>query len=290
MQATRATVWRLRCRDGRTGSYGILSRPPAVPFIRKWVMSLSSPLVSVITPTFNRPHILPTIHKCVAGQDMADFEWLVLDDSPVPSEFMMKLDDPRIFYDHLPERRSVGMKRNLLISRARGEIIAQFDDDDFYGKGYLSGMMSVMRNGDADFVKLFGFFMYSQLHDLFAFWDLRQNEGPHYEVGNAPLRLTRLDQAAFRNNYLGYGFSYVFKKRVWDSVNFIDQDWNEDAVFAIKAAEKFNIVGTYDLNCACLHILHRANTSVCLPQYILPRFLLDRLFPSVDEHLGKPPR
>jgi glycosyltransferase involved in cell wall biosynthesis len=77
---------------------------------------------------------------------------------------MMKLDDPRVFYDHRPERRSVGMKRNVLISRARGEIIAQFDDDDFYGKGYLSGMISAMRNGDADFVKLFGFFMYSQLH------------------------------------------------------------------------------------------------------------------------------
>jgi glycosyltransferase involved in cell wall biosynthesis len=45
-------------------------------------MSLSLPLVSVITPTYNRPHILPTIYKCVVGQDMADFEWLVLDDSP----------------------------------------------------------------------------------------------------------------------------------------------------------------------------------------------------------------
>jgi glycosyltransferase involved in cell wall biosynthesis len=253
-------------------------------------MSLSAPLVSVITPTFNRPHILPMIYRCVAGQDMADFEWLVLDDSPAPSEFMMTLDDPRVVYDHRPGRRSVGMKRNALISRARGEIIAQFDDDDFYGKGYLTMMISAMRNSNADFVKLFGFFIYSQFHDLFAFWDLRQNQGPHWEVGNRPLGLTRLDEAAFRNNHLGYGFSYVFRKRVWDLVTFADQDWNEDAVFAIKAAENFNIIGIYDLNCDCLHILHHTNTSVCLPQYLLPRFLLDKLFPSLDAHLGKPPR
>jgi hypothetical protein len=82
----------------------------------------------------------------------------------------------------------------------------------------------------------------------------------------------------------------VFKKRVWDWVNFADQDWNEDAVFATKAVEKFNIIGIDDLNCDCLHILHRANTSVCLPQYLLPRFLLDKLFPSLDAGVRKPPR
>jgi Glycosyl transferase family 2 len=39
------------------------------------------PLVSIITPTFNRAELLPTIWECVRAQSFSDFEWLVLDRS-----------------------------------------------------------------------------------------------------------------------------------------------------------------------------------------------------------------
>ena len=246
-------------------------------------MSLASPLVSIITPTFDRPHLLSAIYQCVAAQDMADLEWLVLDDGPAPSAFMQSLSDPRVCYLHRTGQQSTGLKRNLLIERARGEIIALFDDDDYYGPAYLSRMLSLMQSQNADFVKLFGFFLYSHIHDLFAYWDLQNNDGPHYQVSNTPLALTSLDQTAFKHNYLGYGFSYVFKKHVWDAIKFPDLTWNSDRPFAVSAADRFGLFGIHDLTCDCLHVLHHSNTSSCFPQYLLPRFLLDRLFPNFKE-------
>jgi glycosyltransferase involved in cell wall biosynthesis len=248
-------------------------------------MSVASPLVSIITPTFNRPNFLPAIYQCVAAQDMADFEWLVLDDSPAPSTFMQSLGDPRVSYLHRTDKQSTGLKRNLLIERSRGDIIALFDDDDYYGSGYLSRMLSMMRSQNADFIKLFGFFLYSQIHDLFAYWDLQNNHGPHYKVSDTTLTLTSLDPVAFKSNHLGYGFSYVFKKYVWDAIKFPDLAWNSDAPFAISAADQFGLMGIHDVTCECLHVLHRSNISACFPQYLLPRFLLDRLFPNFKEQI-----
>jgi glycosyltransferase involved in cell wall biosynthesis len=63
-----------------------------------------TPLVSIITPTFNRPKFLPILSKCVLNQSVSDFEWLVLDDSPNPSTFMQGLSDPRIIYEHANEK------------------------------------------------------------------------------------------------------------------------------------------------------------------------------------------
>ncbi len=46
-----------------------------------------APLVSIITPTYQRAALLPLAWKCVASQQLTEFEWLVLDDSPSPSRF-----------------------------------------------------------------------------------------------------------------------------------------------------------------------------------------------------------
>ena len=105
---------------------------------------MAAPIVSIITPTFNRHHFLPHAAKFVLHQSISDLEWLVLDDSPTPSEFMQGLSDPRIIYEHTSKKLTTGGKRNHLIGKARGAIVAQFDDDDFYGPNYLAAMLSAI--------------------------------------------------------------------------------------------------------------------------------------------------
>jgi hypothetical protein len=100
---------------------------------------------------------------------VADFEWLVLDDSPSPSDYMRKVADKRVRYEHRAECMTIGAKRNHLIEQARAPIIAHFDDDDHYSKGYLRRMMSALGEQKADFAKLFGFFLFSKVHNLFAY-------------------------------------------------------------------------------------------------------------------------
>ncbi len=236
-----------------------------------------STTVSIITPTYRRQYLLPAIYRCLSHQTFTDFEWLVLDDSDDADRFLPGLSDRRVVYVHETRRRSVGEKRNILIDRARGDIIAHFDDDDYYGPDYLSQMLSALRT--VDFVKLLGFFIYARQQKVLAYWNLQSTAGPHYRMSATSINLTTIVK---KDNTLGYGFSYLYRRRVWDHVKFPDVGWNEDEPFALQASQKFKMIGIHDTGCSCLHILHGANTSDCFPQFLIPNFMLDRIFPGLD--------
>src|SRR5262249_52208188 len=146
-----------------------------------------------------------------------------------------------------------------------------------------------MEEDEADIVKFFGFFMYHTLHKAFGFWDLNIKLGPHWLwSGPSPrmIMLTEQNNHALRDNHLGFGFSYVFRKKVWEKVPFPDMGWNNDAVFMLDAVQRFRLSGLYDVRCDCLHVLHGVNVSQCFPQYLIPNFLVTELFPEARDLLA----
>jgi glycosyltransferase involved in cell wall biosynthesis len=241
----------------------------------------SMPQVSIITPTFNRQTLLPALWEGVCAQSVQDIEWLVHDHSLQRAAMFDAINDPRVRYVHVPREMSIGAKRNYLCDAAHGEVIVHFDDDDFYAPHYVESMLSLMRDQNADIVKLFGFFLYQQKHRIFAYWDLERDFPLHF-------RLSPADQpAAMWNNgqmsgRWGYGFSYVFHRKVWQAVQFPDQNHGEDAVFANTAVDQleFRSAGKQDVTCSCLHIIHDGNTSIAFPQQILLAESLPILFPK----------
>jgi glycosyltransferase involved in cell wall biosynthesis len=126
--------------------------------------------------------MLPAIWRSVREQTMMDIEWIVLDNSSDRAAMFDHIKDGRVRYSHRVEEMRIGTKRNELCSLATGEIIALFDDDDFYAPNYLARMLDLIDSTRADFVKLFGFFLYHRVHDLFGYWDLTSNRGPCYWV------------------------------------------------------------------------------------------------------------
>ena len=224
---------------------------------------------------------MPRAWRWVSQQTYPDIEWLILDDSPVPSAFITQLDDPRIRYQHCAQRLTVGEKRNRLIAAARGEILAHFDDDDFYAPNYVESMVGILENNSADFVHLNAWYLFDFRHDFFGFWDLRQTTGLHYLCYADKVRLSHFaaaNNAHLAENYLGYGFTYVYRRRVAHAVRFTDVDWGEDLPFAKHAARHFKVASVADRLGLVLHALHRGSTSSCFPQYHLPSHLLDVLF------------
>jgi len=179
---------------------------------------------------------------------------------------------------------SVGEKRNILVEQARGEIIVQFDDDDYYAPNYVSSMVSALTDLNADLINLRGWFMYDVRSNFFGYWDLMQKEGPHYRCDREGVALTMLspeNNLDFENNQLGFGFSYAFKRKVWEEIKFPTIDWNEDGEFSLKVRSKFTVDGIHDTQGICLHFLHNNSTSCCFPQHHLQRFLLHKLFPDL---------
>ncbi len=90
---------------------------------------MSNPLLSIIIPTHNRPHLLPRAVKSALEQTMNDLEVIVVDDGSVQSP-ELSIEDSRLRVIRLPESRGGAAARNVGTEAARGKWITYLDDDD----------------------------------------------------------------------------------------------------------------------------------------------------------------
>lgn len=242
---------------------------------------MNKPLVSIVTPTYNREEYLPLIYECINKQITDNWEWIIVDDSPQPSPFIESLNDPRIHYQFSASRMTIGDKRNLCSDLAKGEYIAHFDDDEYYAPHYIDSMIQLLQLQQGDILKLSGFFIYSKIYKKFAYWNLLEKTGIHYIWSPSSMIVGNIENTNtdLLDNHLGYGFSYVYKKIVAQTIRFESVSFNEDAPF-IKAAMAlgFKTQLLADDVGLCVHILHEHNTSKCFPQYVLPTPIVQRLF------------
>ena len=98
-------------------------------------MSTFSPIVTVVIPSFNEePHIVRASLESIRAQTFTDFECIVVDESTLPERAQACLEacrvDKRFLYIHPNERLGLSKSLNLVISKARGQLIARFDSDD----------------------------------------------------------------------------------------------------------------------------------------------------------------
>lgn len=236
--------------------------------------------ISIVTPTQDREHHLRKIWNCVRTQTVKDFEWVVDDGSAQESKFMKDLaeKDDRVRYLHRSSPPTIGAKRNALVGDAQGEFIVHFDDDDYYVPAYVEEMLSLLAREKAAFVKLFGFYLYHQRSQLFGYWDLEVEFPLHYIMD---ARRPDLQVAPKRRNAQdewGYGFSYVYERRVWEANPFPDLTFGEDQPFASAAIAKFPHAGMQDKSFLMVHVIHETNMSVVYPQQLLPFDLRDAHF------------
>jgi len=94
---------------------------------------LIPPLVSICTPTKDRLGFLALLRRCIQLQTYpADrIEWVVVDDGLESAEAVCA-DFPQLRYVRLEGACPLGRKRNLSHQAARGEILLNMDDDDYY--------------------------------------------------------------------------------------------------------------------------------------------------------------
>jgi len=94
----------------------------------------SSPLVSVVTPTYNRANTLPRLWQSLRAQRLARFEWLVVDDGStdntqaVVAKWMA--EDSRIRYIRHDTNQGVNKSRQTGSECAAAPYIVFIDSDD----------------------------------------------------------------------------------------------------------------------------------------------------------------
>lgn len=108
-------------------------------------------LVSCLTVTKHRLDLLPRAVTCFQRQTHPERELIVVNDADDGTEeFVASLRDERIVYVR-PERGDLrlGELRNLALAHARGEYVAQWDDDDWHHPDRLAAQVAALEETQA---------------------------------------------------------------------------------------------------------------------------------------------
>jgi len=113
---------------------------------------MTTPRVSVVVPTHNRPQLLAEALASLVAQTFTNWEAIVVDDAstpPVPGD----LGDARIRVVRVDPGRGGAAAKDRGIQDARCEVVAYLDDDDVYAPTYLEHSLTVLdRHPEIDVV------------------------------------------------------------------------------------------------------------------------------------------
>lgn len=147
-------------------------------------MALSTPLLSVIVPTRNRPAELAQCLASIHAARIEDMELLVVDDaSDVPTS--LPAGDQTTKLVRLPAHSGSAHARNLAAAEAKGELLLFVDDDVCVAPGALAATVQRFQH-DAGLGAVIGRYddapacprFYSRFRNLLHAYTHRQSPGP----------------------------------------------------------------------------------------------------------------
>lgn len=181
-------------------------------------MATEYPLVTVIMPTYERPQFLIKAIELVQRQDYPNVEIVIVDDGRVSQaenpDMTAALSAANVRYIHLTERRSIGVKRNIAVENARGEIVVHWDDDDYFREHRISAQVAPIIRGEVDMTVLEHHYYYILPTQSFYIVKRASTWGPHFGT-------------------------FVYRKSLFDSgLRYPDNSVAEDYAFAEFALNK----------------------------------------------------
>ncbi len=114
-----------------------------------------NPLITIITPAYNRGHFLDIAVQSVLAQTYENFEFIIVDDGSTDDtrERIQKyLTDPRVQY-YWQENQGQSVARNLALSKRKGDFICFLDSDNAWPPDKLEKSLRIFsENPDVDIV------------------------------------------------------------------------------------------------------------------------------------------
>ena len=197
---------------------------PDLAFLRRRGASptADAPLVSCLMPTYNRRRFVERAMDYFLRQTWAPRELVVVDDSTEPVADLVEAhadaaaqqvgESVTIRYHRLAQRTLLGSKRNISVSLASGDVLAHWDDDDWYPTDRLATQVSQLLANDA---LLCG-----------------TPRIPFYD----PLRRRAIEYSRPpRGRPWLAGTSLVYRRRLWEDTRFPDVATGEDTRFVWQA-------------------------------------------------------
>lgn len=142
---------------------------------------METPLVSIITPSFNSEKFIASTIRSVQDQTYSNWELLIVDDCSTDNTGKIVIDlaqnDNRIKFYKLTKNSGAGVARNQAVQMAGGKFIAFLDSDDLWKPEKLSKQTNYLISNNLPFT--------------FSFYDCIDEEGnPINKRVEAPKTLT----------------------------------------------------------------------------------------------------
>jgi glycosyltransferase involved in cell wall biosynthesis len=177
------------------------------------------PLVSVVTPFYNRKDTMPETIRSVLGQTFQDFEYIIVNDGSTEIEsveYLKRIAHPKIKVIH-QDNAGVAEARNTGIKNSNGKYILCLDSDDIIEPTYIEKAIAVLETDPEVDLVTYDSKMFGAINDFYFY--------KSYD----PMKLLE------ENLVLT---AAVFKKKAWEEVGgYKNEIGYEDWEFWVNLAE-----------------------------------------------------
>jgi glycosyltransferase involved in cell wall biosynthesis len=184
-------------------------------------------------PTYNRRAFVPHAIRYFLRQDYPNKELIIIDDGTDSIEDIVS-GIPGIRYYRLRQKITIGAKLNMACEYAKGNIIANWNDDDWYAPRRLQYQVDTLNQYDIDICGI------NQL----LYYDLRNKKAFCY--------IYPKDQRVWLA-----GSSLCYTKQLWEKKGYAEVNIGEDGLF-VWAADGNRIKVLPDATIS-VHMIHDAN-------------------------------
>ncbi|MDF2789081.1 MAG: glycosyl transferase family 2 [Neobacillus sp.] len=168
-------------------------------------------MITVVTST-NRENMLERVIENFTRQNLQEKELIIILNK---NDWKLEnLTAPNIRVIQLDEQKTLGECLNFGFRQASNEVVAKFDDDDYYSPVYLENALSMLKETGADVVGKAGIFVYFKKEKLLTVFRPRMSS---FFLKNKRVFLA--------------GGTLVFKKEVLEKVQFHALNSGEDVQF-----------------------------------------------------------
>ena len=194
----------------------------------------TTPLVSVVIPTYNRSKELARAIKSVLNQTYQNFEILVVDDGSEEDLRVVcaSFNDQRIRFLRNNTHTNANVARNRGIKEAQGEYIAMLDSDDEYLPHHLNRRIEKIKEWDCDGIFGSAYIDNGEEQTLKLSRPLRKGE----------LMINYLLSDGFAQTSSHFYKANAAKAVLWDETLLRHQDYD----FSVRFAEKYIFNSDYE--------------------------------------------
>ncbi len=233
---------------------------------------MSDPLVSLVCPTMNRPQYLRHAVALFRRQTWRKCELVVVDDSDTAHRINLS-GEKDVRHVRLADQLSLGEKHNIGNAMAQGDVIAFWDDDDWYGPRRVVRQLDPIVRGVADIVGFRRNYVMTAGEPL-RWW--RINDGvrvPRTWIGNGStgFKLPMHDGSAmFRRSLLTGGARFPHRT-MNEKVDFLNQ--------LVEKRATWTVIPNDDL---FIYVRHGKNTWQYNERLVHMQAVAPAWFPAVD--------